>query len=317
MAQGPKVGEFELIERLAARLKRPRGAGIVGIGDDCAALPEGDGFLLLKCDAAVEGRHFIRGLTPWADVGWRVATANVSDITVCGGEPVAALVSLGVPGSAAPEELEAVYDGLAQAAEAYGFDVLGGNVTGASELVIDVFMLGRTPRFLSRAGAQPGDLIVVSGPLGDSLAGLELLKAGAAADHPLVQRHLRPRARTDLVRPLRAVASAAIDISDGLSSELHHLAQRSGVRMAVETRRIPVSPELAAFAAQRGRDPVRMALSSGEEYQLLFTLPRGGRLAAFGGLGTRVIGEVQAGSGVTLDGQPLEATGWDHLRATD
>ncbi|HUJ73850.1 MAG TPA: thiamine-phosphate kinase, partial [bacterium] len=260
------LGEFELIARLATRLHGPPAAGAVGIGDDCAALPEGDGFLLLKCDAAFENHHFVRGLTPWPDVGWKVATANVSDIVTCGGSPVAALVSLGVPQQAAAAEFEAIYDGLDQAARAYGFQVLGGNVSAAEQIVVDVFMLGRSPRFIARKGAQPGDLLVLSGPVGDSAAGLEELRErgmSSLAD-PLVRRHLRPRARQDLVPALLASATAAIDVSDGLAAELHHLAERSAVRLAVERQRIPLSPELERWSRQRGRDAIDVALGSGE-----------------------------------------------------
>jgi thiamine-monophosphate kinase len=314
------LSEFELIARLAARLKPPGVPGAVGIGDDCAALPDGGGFLLLTCDAAVEGRHFTPGRTSHAAIGWRIATANVSDIVACGGRPTAALVSLGVPPGLPPETLDALYDGLARAAGHYGFDVLGGNVSGSGQLWVDLFMLGRAGRFISRAGAQPGDLLAVSGPLGDSAAGLALLLQGKAPPTPpphadaLMERHLRPLARLDLVEPLAQAATAAIDISDGLASELHHLAARSGVRLDVEAERIPRSPELIACAAAMGWDPLRMALGSGEEYALLFTVPRGGGLSAFGGLGTRIIGEVRAGAGVYLDGEPLAPAGWDHLR---
>ena len=310
------MGEFDLIAKLAARLGPPRVPGAIGIGHDCAALPDGDGFLLLKCDAAVEGRHFIRGLLPPEDIGWRIATANVSDIAASGGRPTAALVSLGVPAGFPEPELERIYDGLAEAARHYGFDVLGGNVSGASELFIDVFMVGRAQRFLPRSGAQAGDLVVVSGPLGDSAAGLEVLKRGGAGalEHALVQRHRRPRARLDLVDPLQGVAHACIDISDGLSSELNHVATASGVCLSVERDRIPVSDALRRHAAEAGRDPVDYALSGGEDYELLFTVPRGGALQALGGLGTRIIGEAVPGQGVLLDGKPLASTGWDHLR---
>jgi thiamine-monophosphate kinase len=315
-----RLGEFELIDRLAARLEAPKIPGAQGIGDDCAAIPAEGGFLLLTCDAAVEGRHFLPGVTPWLDVGWRIATANVSDIVACGGKPGAVLASLGVPAEFPPQSLEAVYDGLADAARHYGFDVLGGNVSGSEALWIDLFMTGRAPRFISRRGARPGDLVVVTGPLGDSAAGLELLRARTkAAENPayaaaLVQRHLRPLARMDLVEALQATATAAIDVSDGLAAELHHLAGRSGVRIAIERGRVPYSNELEQFAAARGRDPVQIALQSGEEYELVFTVPPGGGLVPFGGLGTRIIGEVQAGAGVAMDGEPLLALGWDHLR---
>jgi thiamine-monophosphate kinase len=310
------MGEFELIAKLAARLGPPRIPGAIGIGHDCAALPDGDGFLLLKCDAAVENRHFIRGLLPPEDIGWRIATANVSDIAASGGTPTAALVSLGVPAAVPEPELERVYDGLAEAARHYGFDVLGGNVSGASELFIDVFMVGRAKRFLPRSGAQPGDLIVVSGNLGDSAAGLEALKRGgsAALEQPLVRRHRRPRARLDLAQTLGRIAHACTDISDGLSSELNHLAEASGVCLTIERDRIPLSEDLRRHAEQAGRDPVDYALSGGEDYELLFTLPRGA-LSALGGAGTRILGEVTAGTGVLLDGKELKATGWDHLRA--
>lgn len=315
-------GEFELIRRLVARLETPRSQGAIGIGDDCAALPDGGGYLLLTCDAAVAGRHFLAGLTPWVDVGWRIGTANVSDIVACGGTPSAALSSLGVPADFPPQSLEAVYDGLADAARHYGFDVMGGNVTGAEELWIDLFMLGRTPRFVSRAGAKAGDLVVLTGPVGDSAAGLELLRSRVRGSDarayvaPLVERHLRPQARIDLVEPLRATATAAIDISDGLASELHHLAERSGVQVAIDRSRIPISQELAAYAEDRKLDAVRLALDSGEEYQLVFTVPKGGNLAPFGGMGTRIIGEVRPGEGVLLDEEPLQAGGWDHLQST-
>lgn len=308
------MGEFELIARLAARLGKPLIPGAIGIGHDCAALPDGNGFLLLKCDAAVENRHFIRGLLPPEDIGWRIATANVSDIAASGGRPTAALVSLGVPAAVPEPELERIYDGLAEAARSYGFDVLGGNVSGASELFIDVFMVGRAKRFLPRSGAEPGDLVVVSGTLGDSAAGLEALKrgGGAALEQPLVRRHRRPRARLDLSQTLGRIAHACTDISDGLSSELNHLAEASGMCLSIERDRIPLSEELRRHAADAGRDPVDYALSGGEDYELLFTVPRGA-LSALGGAGTRILGEVTAGKGVLLDGQPLKATGWDHL----
>lgn len=311
------MSEFDLIAKLAARLGRPRISGAIGIGHDCAALPDRDGFLLLKCNAAVKGRHFVRGLLPPEDLGWRIATANVSDIAASGGRPTAALVSLGVPAGFPEAELETIYDGLAEASRAYGFDVLGGNVSGADELFLDLFMVGRARRFVPRSGAQPGDLIVVSGPLGDSAAGLEVLKRGGPGvlDHPLVLRHRRPRARLDLVDALQGAARACIDISDGLSSELNHVAKASGVCLSVERQRIPVSDALRRHAAEAGRDPLDYALGGGEDYELLFTVPRGGAMQPLGGLGTRIIGEVTKGQGVLLDGQPLASLGWDHLRA--
>lgn len=311
-----RPGEFELIARLTERIKGPLPPGTVGIGDDCAAVPQGEGYLLLTCDSAVAGRHFLPGLTPMADVGWRIATANVSDVCACGGLPTQALISLALPPEQSLTELDALYDGLAEAAAAYGFQVVGGNVTGADTLMVDIFMLGLAPRFIPRSGARPGEYVVVSGPLGDSAAGLEALREGSDSPEALAlrARHLRPRARTDLVPLLQDVAGAAIDISDGLAAELHHMARQSAVRLAIQGDEVPRSPELEAHARGRGEEPLVRALSSGEEYALLFTMAPA-HLDRLEGTGARVIGEVQEGEGVLLDGQPLPPAGWDHLRS--
>lgn len=308
------LGEFELIARLAARLPAPSGEGVVGIGDDAAALPTGEGVMLLTCDIAMAGRHFLPGLTPMADVGWKVTTGSVSDVAACGGMPASALISLGVPEDTPETELDALYEGIAEAGSHYGFEVLGGNVTGARELLVDCFMIGHAPRFIPRGGARPGEVICVSGTLGDSDAGLALLKEAepGGAGGELLRRHLRPRARTELVPLLQDAATAAIDISDSLASELHHLADASDARMEVDRELLPLSGELRAFAAERKEDPLQRALFGGEDYQLLFTVPRDkvGALPAE----VSVIGEVSAGSGVLLSGEPLPAKGWDHLR---
>ncbi len=313
-------GEFALIARLAERLAAAP-QGVVGIGDDCAAIPAAGGVQLLTCDIAVAGRHFLPGRTPMADVGWKVASANVSDICACGGQPETALISLGVPPDTPPQWMDALYDGLAEAAAAYGFHVVGGNVSATAELLIDVFMLGTAPRFIGRDGARPGDLLVVSGALGGAAAGLALLAAGGpaaptAAERALLQRHLRPRARTELVPLLRDAATAAIDISDGLSSDIRHLAERSKVGLELTGSQVPLAPGVTEHAARTGADPVQVALGSGEEYELLFTIPPQ-RESALAGADLAVIGRVVADAGVRLDGAPLPAAGWDHLRDGD
>ena len=314
-----EANEFQLIRRLAERLQGDLPPGVVGIGDDAAAIPFGDEVLLLTCDIAVEGRHFRHGAAEMADVGWKLASANVSDVVACGGLPEFALISLGVPDGMEPARLDALYDGFHQAAAQYGFRVVGGNVSGAGELVVDCFMVGRAPRFISRGGAEPGQLLGLSGAVGDSAAGLEALLSGQETPsvRPLIAHHLRPTARTDLVPFLRQHATAAIDISDGLAAELHHLAQASGTALAITGGDIPVSPDLVDWygSDKTGtvKPPLAWALSSGEEYQILCALPPEARKAAQKA-GVSIIGEVHAGSGVTLDGAPLEPAGWDHLR---
>ena len=314
----PLPGEFELIARLAARLGSAAAPGVVGIGDDCAAVPLGAGVMLLTCDAAVAGRHFTTGLTPLETVGWRVATANVSDVAACGGVPRWALVSLVVPEGLETAALETLYAGLREAGEYYGFTVLGGNISGGAELVVDVFMVGEAPRFIARSGARPGDLLAVSGPLGGAEAG-RLAFEGAGGrlerlsewERGWVPFYLRPRARTDLVPLLQQTASAAIDISDGLASELGHLAKAGGVGLEVLSALVPLAPGLGARA--HGRDPLTLALRSGEEYQVLFTVAPEHR-AGVEQAGAVIIGQVTREPGVRLDGQPLPTLGWDHLR---
>jgi len=256
-----------------------------------------------------------------ADVGWRAATASVSDICACGGLPGYALVSLMVPPGQRADSLEALYEGLAEAEAEYGFRVIGGNVSGGNLLAVDIFMLGEAPRFVSRGGARPGDRIAVSGTLGDSAAGLALLDSGTSAvpgADELVRRHRRPRAEVALVPLIQRAASSAIDISDGLSADLHHLAQASGTRMDIRGSLIPLSQPLTAFARARGDAPLTWALHGGEDYRLLFTFPpeRDGEIGEIGEIAASavtVIGEVREDSGVFLDGAPLPRGGWDHL----
>jgi len=318
MSDWPPKGEFSLIEQLVKRLPHPTGAGVVGAGDDCALLPVGEEQLLLTCDIAVDGQHFRSDLVPLDGVGFKAATANASDVIACGGKPTQALLSLGVPNGFSATALEALYEGLAEGARHYGFEVLGGNTTRTDMLLLDVFMLGHTQRFVPRSGAKPGDLLAVGGPLGDSAAGLELLLGTQPPplQHPLVQRHLRPVARVELADWVATHASAAIDISDGLGAELHHIAHQSRVACHVEGARIPLSAELKAHAASMQKPPLDWALRSGEEYQLLVAFePKWQPSAEAAGL--VVVGEVleapEQGPGVWLNGQPLPVTGWDHL----
>ena len=309
-----KGNEFELIARLAKRMAGKLPPGVVGIGDDAAALPIGDQTLLLTCDIAVAGKHFHSPTAKLEDVGWKLATANVSDVVACGGLPEYALISLGVPEDMDADKLEALYDGLNEAAQTYGFHVIGGNVSGASELIVDCFMVGRTSRFVPRSGAQPGHLLALGGRVGDSAAGLEAVLAGKKDDisTSLIARHLRPKARLDCVAFLEQHASAAIDISDSLAAELNHLASASQVALEVNGDQVPVSSELIAYCGGKRDKALSYALRSGEEYQVLCAVPPQAQDEALGA-GFVVIGEVSAGAGVMLDGAPLQAEGWDHL----
>jgi thiamine-monophosphate kinase len=265
-----EVGEFGLLAELERR-------GLAhGIEHDAAQI-EG---LVLTQDALVEGVHFRFDLVSWRDLGFRAAAVNLSDLAACGARPVALLVTLGLPGETEVDDVLELYAGLNEP----GVPVRGGDTTRAQSVVLSVTAIGRAERVPGRAGARPGDLLVVTGPLG--AAGVAF-RAG---------RLERPPLRLDEGRRLAAVASAMLDISDGLAVDAAHLAARSGCRVVIELERVP----LAAGALPED-------LGFGEDYELL--------AATADALDCTVIGRCEEGSGVvvTLHGKPVELAGWEHF----
>lgn len=314
----PAPGEFELIERFT----RPfaQGEGIrVGIGDDAAVLrpPPGQD-LVATVDAVVEGVHFTPGFTP-EEVGWKALAVNLSDLAAMGARPLWALVALATPPAADPGRLARIGRGIATCARRHALSVVGGNVTAARELSVTVTVLGavRRGRVLLRTGGRPGDLLVVSGTLGDAALGL---LPGAAPG--LRARQRRPRPRLALGRGAVGIAHAAIDLSDGLLQDLGHLCSASGVGARVEVERLPLSPAYRA-ATRGGHDPFEGALSGGEDYELLLAVPPS-RLEALRGAarGARtrvtVVGALEDRPGVRVvrGGRAIRPrrTGHDHLR---
>jgi thiamine-monophosphate kinase len=265
-----EVGEFGLLGELERR-------GLaVGIEHDAAQI-EG---LVVTQDALVEGVHFRFDLLSWRELGFRAAAVNISDLSASGAEPLALIVSLGLPGAAAVEDVVELYEGLNEA----GAPVRGGDTTRADRVLLSVTALGRSERVPGRGGARPGDLLVVTGPLGGTGAAF---RAG---------RLERPPLRVEEGRRLATVATAMLDISDGLAPDAGHLAERSGCRLSIELERVP----LASGATIDD-------LSFGEDYELLAATPDA--------LGFTVIGRCDEGEGVavTLDGEPVTLSGWDHF----
>lgn len=331
--------EFELIARLTAGLPSAEEV-VVGIGDDCAVLDTGGPrLLLLTCDSQVEGVHFTLRTSSPQEIGRKALAINLSDIAAMGGEPRYALVSLHIPRRCPLEVLEGIYTGLRQEAAAAQTLIVGGNVSGtgtAETLAIDITLLGESERgrVLTRAGARVGDTIFVTGCPGDSAAGLHSL---LYPDHPYpptacerlraIHRVPRPRlAEGRLLSQLGPqIVTALIDVSDGLSGDLGHICERSGVGACIEVARLPLSAELQALAATVGRDPLAWALHGGEDYELLFTVAPGyeetvqARFAAAGAAPITRIGQItEAASGLRLrwpDGreEPLSVQSWDHF----
>ncbi|MEJ7619890.1 MAG: thiamine-phosphate kinase [Aquificaceae bacterium] len=301
------IGEFGLIERLKSILQSEL------IGDDTAPITFGKSMLLLTCDLLLQDRHFKLHYPPSA-VGWKAISVNVSDVVANGGEPIYCLVSLTLP-DLEVRYVEEIYLGIKKACEFYSCQVVGGNVSKGDKLCIDVFMVGKAERFVGRGGAKIGDGVFVSGTLGDSKAGLELLqmekKHYEDFELRLIEKHLRPTARIDFIRHISKYANASMDISDGLSSDVEKLSKASQVKINLFSDKIPISKELVSFSKRHGKDPLEYALSGGEDYELLFTHPPE-RLNPF--LSMVQIGFVEEGEGIFIDGKPLKPTGFDHFR---
>ena len=302
-------GEFAAIDRLRRLLPSPP-EGQTWIGDDAAVVPAPGAGLVLTVDAAVAGVHADLALVGLDDLGWRAMAAGVSDVAAMGASPCWALVTVTGP----PEtDLDLLYAGIAEAAEADGCRVVGGDLSGGADVVVSVFVAGRVDDeraaggAVLRSGAVAGDEICVTGPLGASAAGLRLLRAGQAeaGDHR-VAAHRRPRARVSEGRAARrAGATAMIDVSDGLAADLRHVAEASGVGMVLD--HLPV-----ARGASREE-----ALGGGEDYELAFTAPGGAPVErAFAEEGLRPpirIGSCTPDAGVLLlHGEPLPPLGWEH-----
>jgi thiamine-monophosphate kinase len=338
MARVSEIGEFPLIARLARHVP-PYGPDVLeGIGDDVAVLRLGEGrLLLLTCDIQVAGVHFLPEMITPYQLGRKTAAINLSDIGSAGGYPRHFLISLGLPPDTEVEYLEAVYDGVREECAPLGVDVVGGNISSLDTLTIDAFLMGevREERLLQRRGARPGDLVLVTGALGASRAGLELVlhpqlrsQLPALAVEDSLAAHLTPRAR---VRQGQTIAEAGgattmIDVSDGLAADLGHICDASGVGVRINAKVLPVAEATRTVAAAARADPLAWALGGGEDYELCFTADpeRVDRLVAAVQEATAtpvsVIGEIlpgEAGRWLRLaDGAevPLAPSGWDHFR---
>jgi thiamine-monophosphate kinase len=299
---------------LADRLGSPP-AGETWIGDDAAVVGWTRGPLVLAVDAVVAGVHADLGLVGLSDLGWKAVAAAVSDIGAMGARPRHALVTMCVPPAV---DLADLNDGVADAAREWGCAVVGGDLCASGQIMVSVAVTGTLEgeggRAVTRSGASPGDLLLVTGPLGASAAGLRLLRdrrAGGARGSEgvvdaLVEAHRRPRARVAEGELARfAGASAMIDVSDGFGLDLHRLARASGV--GVDVRDLPVA--VGATASE--------ALGGGEDYELIIATADAGRLCdLFDRAGLRrpvLIGECTGDAGERhLRGRPMPPSGWRH-----
>ena len=268
-----ETGELALLAELEAR------GLIVGVEHDAAQLGGG---LVATQDALVENVHFRLDVLGWRELGFRAAAVNLSDLAASGAEPVALLVTLAAPGTTATADVIAFYEGIAEA----GVRVAGGDTTSAQAVVVSVTAFGRSERVPGRAGARPGDLLVVTGPLG---------AAGAAFR---TGRYVRPPLRLAEGRMLARTAHALMDISDGLAVDAAHIARRSGIRCVLELERVPLAEGATV-------DDVGF----GEDFELLAAVVDAQRFP--------VVGRVEEGEGVVAlrGGEPYDLRGWEHFRS--
>lgn len=319
-----ELGEFGLIDRIRTLTGEPP-EGEVWIGDDTAILRAPGGTILFTADLLVEGIHFDLGWTTPEDLGWKSIAVNASDVAAMGGTPRRALVSLAVRPGLEVDFIEGLYRGMRECCDRFGLAVAGGDTSRAAQLVVSVAMLGNPAgrRVIERRGAEPGDVVCVTGALGTAAAGLALLRAGLPGRRDLQAAHLRPTPRVREAEVLRRhLPSAMVDVSDGFAADLAHLCTASKVGAIVEAARLPV-PDLTDSGL--ALDPLALALNGGEDYELCFTIPapRAARAAreveSETGTAVHAVGEITEQAGgiqLTIDGgtQPLVATGWDHFR---
>ena len=332
------LGEFGLIERIQQKFSLTNASSVVGIGDDAAVIEAGQHYELVSTDMLVEGIHFDLSFTPLEHLGYKAVAVNVSDIAAMNGVPRQITISLALSNRFSVEAIDALYQGVAYACRDYGVDLVGGDTTASrSGLLISVTALGDVAqdRLVRRQGAGAGDILCVSGDLGGAYAGLQVLEREKVAfmENPsmqpqldaydyVVQRQLKPKARTDIIHDLnerKVVPTAMIDVSDGLASEVLHLCRQSAVGMQVYEDKLPLDELTIKTATEFQLNAVTFALNGGEDYELLFTVrqPDYEKLKDHPDIHT--IGYVQAAEKgthlVTQQEQllPIQAQGWQHF----
>ncbi len=324
-----EIGEWGLIESIREKLKLPSNETIlVDIGDDAACVRLA-GLALLTIDSYLEAVHFQPTRYSYPDIGYRCLAASVSDVAAMGGRPRFALVSLQIPGHTKVGDVAALYSGMIEIASTFDFRIVGGDTVRSERLGVTCAIVGEAETVIERRGAQVGDSILVTGNLGASSLGLRLMneKIDSTRALPFIKAHKKPtpRIKEGLILGSSGAVTAMIDISDGLATDVHHLAHESEVGAVIWAGEIPLVEGFEEIARECGVAPLDFALYGGEDYELLFTLPedRRSELATKvrTATGTKVteIGTVVAESTVLLERKgertPLARRGFDHFKS--
>lgn len=337
-----KLGEFGLIDHLTENFPLRNASSLKGVGDDCAVLEYLDSNALVTTDMLIEGVHFDLTYMPPRHLGYKAVMVNLSDIYAMNGRPRQILVSIAISNRFGVEFIDEIYEGIRTACNIYDVDLVGGDTTSSySGLMISITAIGEAAEkeVVYRNGAKITDLIVVSGDLGGSYMGLQLLERekGIFKSNPDIQpklegydyvleRQLKPEARKDIpeiLRTLEVKPTAMIDISDGLSSEIIHICKASGVGARIYEEKIPIDPMVYKLCDEFNLTTTTVALNGGEDYELLFSIDVKDHEKIKGNPNMTVIGHiVEEGEGINLytrDEQfmPLTAQGWDALLKKD
>jgi thiamine-monophosphate kinase len=325
------IGEFGFIDRIRLETLTSPESVIKGIGDDCSVCRSSpDRVTLLTTDMLVEGVHFQREKIPPYKLGRKSIAVNLSDIAAMGGTPKEALVSIAIPDTVRVDTLDAIYEGMKSMAREFDVNLVGGDTTASpSHLVINVALVGeaREEEVLYRSGARHKDVVFLTGPVGASAAGLDILLENRPFDgqDALLEAHLdpHPHVREGRIIAGLGVAHSLIDVSDGLAGDLGHICTDSRVGAIIEEARIPTTGLFRAYCEHFGLDPTRLATHVGEDYVLLGTVPEKSadkieKALESGGCEFFRIGRIVEGPGVSLlapDGSlgEIKPSGWDHF----
>lgn len=332
------LGEFGLIKHLTENVKIHHSSTLTGIGDDAAVIFHEDRKTVVTTDMLVEGVHFNMVFTPLKHLGYKAVVVNLSDLYAMNAQPRQITVSLAFSSKYTLEAIEELYEGITLAAEKYGVDIIGGDTTTSPNgLIISITALGeaKEDQLVYRNGAKEGDLLVVTGDLGGAYMGLTLLQREAEVwkvdpnmqpdldgNDYVLERQLKPEARKDVIQyfsQLGIKPTSMIDVSDGLSSEIFHIATASKLGCNLYEEKIPIDPTTHKTARDFNLDPTVCALSGGEDYELLFTISQADYDKIKGNPHWTVIGHMtEANSGINLVTSagtvtPLKAQGWNPI----
>jgi len=267
------MNEFELIDYLTKDFNIYQKNVVAGIGDDCAVWREGDKYIVFTTDTMVEGDHFIKDWFTPEQIGKRLVETNISDVAAMGASPTSMFVSLVIDDYTSPEWCRKLYDGIKFVADKYEISLLGGNITHGSTLSLTLGVHGESlSKVLYRSGAQLGDLVCVTGTIGDACIARLMLGKKLNVPETLLNRLATPSARIDESLIIRDYANSMIDISDGIASEARHIAKSSGLGVCINMEKIPYSDLAKKHVSDTDQSLLDSSMRGGEDYELMFTI---------------------------------------------